>query len=162
MPETMPPFDRRPDTWPWTRSHTSFTTGSKMSLTCSAVMTKKPESSPASSSSGRPGKLEREISNIQNKRFSGVYIRNVDFLVLILVKVSFNKLLKVSKTHLPRLSLLTLHLVKACLTKTASNMFFKAIVQKGTSTQPSCSNCRLFDSEWLERDNLVRNQTENC
>lgn len=62
-----------------------------------------------------------------------VYLRNVDFLVLILVEVSLNEFFKVSKTHLPCLALLGLHLIKASLAKTTSDMFFKTVVQESTS-----------------------------
>jgi len=56
MPLTIPPFCRIPSTWPCTRSQTSLTTGSKMHFMEEAVIIMKPESRPAASSSGRPGK----------------------------------------------------------------------------------------------------------
>jgi hypothetical protein len=42
----------------------------------------------------------------------GGYVRDVDFLMFVLVKIALDKLLKVAETHLPRLALLHLHLVE--------------------------------------------------
>ncbi len=111
-----------------------------MSLIWSDVMTRNPESRPASSSSGRPGKLSFCQYNSELPGFAaGIFLRNIDLLVLILVEIPLDEFLKVSKPHLPRLPLLHLHLVKPAMAQSVPDMLFESVVEEGASTEPAGS-----------------------
>lgn len=62
------------------------------------------------------------------------YVRHINLLKLILVKVTFYKLLKILEPHLPGLALFRLHLVESCLAQPAADMFLKPIVEERAPT----------------------------
>lgn len=85
----------------------------------------------------------------------GGYIRNIDLLMLVLVKVTLDKFLKVLQAHLPRLILFDLHFVKPALTEPLLDVFFESVVEERTAAQPSCPYSRLFHFERFEGYDLV-------
>lgn len=75
----------------------------------------------------------------------GAHLRDVHLLVLILVEITLDELFKVPQAHLPRLTLLLLHLIEPCLAQSPPNVFLEPVIQKGTSTQSTSAHRRLFD-----------------
>jgi hypothetical protein len=69
--------------------------------------------------------------------------------VLVLIKVSLYKLLKISEPHLPCLALLRLHLVESALAQPVLDMLFKPVVEEGASAETSCPDSRLFHADWF-------------
>lgn len=86
-------------------------------------------------------------------------LRNVDFLVFVLVKVPLDKLLKVAEPHLPRLPLLDLHLVEAALAQPSPDVLLESVVEERASAEPTSADGRLLDAEWFQRYYLVSDQT---
>ncbi len=79
--------------------------------------------------------------------------------MLVLVEVALDKLFKVAQAHLPRLALLDLHLVEAAHAQPVAYVLLESVVQEGTPAQAAGADGRLFDSEWLEGDDLVSDET---
>jgi hypothetical protein len=80
----------------------------------------------------------------------GLNLRHVGLLVLILVEIPLDELLKVSKSHLPSLTLLHLHLIKAGVAQATSHVLFKSVIQKGTATQAAGADGGFLHPQRLE------------
>lgn len=50
--------------------------------------------------------------------------------MFVFAEIPLHELLEILQSHLPRLGLLQLHLVEACVSKSATNVFLKPIVEK--------------------------------
>lgn len=61
------------------------------------------------------------------------YLRNVDLLVLVFVKVSLHKLFKVLEAHLPRFALSSFHIVESLLAESRPYVLLKPVVQESTA-----------------------------
>lgn len=79
--------------------------------------------------------------------------------MLVLVKVPLDKLLKVSQAHLPRPTLLDLHLVEFGGPDAAPNVLLKAEVEERATAEPTGTDGRLLDAQRLEGCNFISDQT---
>ena len=66
--------------------------------------------------------------------------------MLLLVVVSLDGLFKISKSHLPRLCLFRLHLVKPHVAESVPNMLLEAVVEKTAATEPAGTDGRFLDA----------------
>ena len=62
-----------------------------------------------------------------------VNLRNIDLLVLVLVEIALDELLEIAEPHLPRLTLLELHLVEAAAAQATPHVLLEPVIQKGAA-----------------------------
>ena len=78
---------------------------------------------------------------------------------LVFIEVALDRFLKIFEAHLPSLAFLVLHLIEPCLPQSTPYVLFKSVVKKGTSTQTTSTDGRLFDPQRFQRHDFVCNQT---
>lgn len=91
-------------------------------------------------------------------RGKGENSRDVDLLVLVLVKVPLDELLKVPQAHLPRPALLDLHVVELAGADAAPHVLLEAEVEEGAAAEAAGADGRLLDAQGLEGGDFVGDQ----